>query len=1037
MGNSRPRLAEFAAQIDSRRWASHEVLAELRSQTRNLALRGTALRTQLSRRLPEQKHELLAWLSALDDLDDGELDRISADLERREAIHDALLSSGSDVMAPSAEGTTKRDLRNVLRRVVAIREPNVDVALLAGLSFMLVKYNPALEVSYYHQLLSDLVPSSVLTEIGITVSIPQWQGTSGWVSERARLLAHQWPEFRGSPQPVVLYSAISDARGRNTVNRYVLGSRSWLGIPLFGDSDRPVGIVVATFPIDGLFYDVAMEVSPFAQTFQQLVGTARSDLLRALRMDERASVFPMGPQPSARVWERNRVGEQARRLLPDFPTPDDPLGLLAVIQGNRSANAAQDVHVQFRERSVIDPLYQLVELASTFPDHASPTATRVLDRMSKEPHADALAWHLQDQGEDHLAELYPKDAIEVARTVQLMRCGLEDQRSSEPLRPLRNALERGLKLAKGPLHQRKVVDLVMPLVGKGHKVEGYVRFNCTRHAHADEAFARMYSIIRGASKALRPTLGALLELLAERVVASRGSLTRLKLLSSLRASLCEAVAWRAARAFYPNDHREPELRRLDLFRAAARSLGEEVPFEAALRALEEFCQHVAEHRKEFPDVILVSFWLHAERPVVKALVAERGGLAELFMADRSFVRMLHLLVEYHFKARHNRFEHHDTYWHRREDNGDVIVIPPACRASPGNPEEQPLDLEVSKHGKSVRTVLRTGDGWRAELTWVLRRYPRPMAYQSIPRGIAHNIFGDVRVVPMRVVDKDLDAHSPESLEKTKSSQDTILTRAKELIDFVSLGRPDQKLWWRSRQLEPRQRRANARAWLWVVDRGSAEEESRQRALCAAVDAWRTDGEFMEYGQRRFSRHSITGRSSLRSYLKERAKVDSSAEAALATFNRLDTLISIDTGELLWVSKKLPELLSEMSSWYQPPIRGISGHGQWSFNSSDHGDVLLLLDNLLTNATKQGNVRVRYAAEEGAATIAVTNQGEMPLEARNYLNRETDEPPRQSGARARQGLEIMREIVDRYGWTLAADYDRSGTTITLTIRKVAR
>jgi hypothetical protein len=1066
--DSKHIMAELAEQLKLRRWASGEVLSGLAQKARTSALKGSTtahqIQTHLSRE--EDRTRLSAWLSALDGLSRrSDIDAPPDSIARPGELTDDALSADLIASAPIAslfdasEAKTRSALRTKLRCGIEAaksgqRLPDelVTALVAAGSAFILVKYNAALEVSYYHQIISELVPAWVQREISISMSIPRWQGTSGWVLERARLAAERWPDFRRDPKPVPLYSAVADPRARNTQDRLVLGIRSWLGIPIFGDSPQPVGLVAVTFPIDGIFYDRTMRNSPWVQAFQRLVARSRSALLLALDMEDRMALLPMGPSPSDRAYDRAKVGEQARQLLPDFPTPDDALGFLAVVQGDQPPHGPPDVHVQLRRRSFADPLYQLVELASSFPDHIAPMATRRLDVLNTDPALRrTLTWQQQDRLPGDLESLYPLGVRDTARVVENAVTTLVPLLASPVLDPLRLTLERGLALHEGHLVEGPVVDLVVPIAGLSGEVEGYLRFNCARQNEPDAKFHDMYEHVRTGTEQLRRRLGTLLEALGVEVTEARGSLAQLKLISGVRAALCETVALELARAFYPDDHREPELSRLEMLLAAIAILELKLAPDAMFAELAVFCASCSARRAELPRVVLVSFWLHAERPV--AVEPTGPGLAELLMSDRSLARMLHLLVEHRYAQGEDSAANMDANLEsHRHLRSDLAVIPPAFVRLPDG-STQPLILRVEKDARgSVITHLHTADRqWEGSIRWAMRRYPRPLAFQVVPRGITRNLFWDVHSKPVTPSSVEyLEELDPAKLVRDPSTGTSVLDRLIELMQFLALSAPraDRPIQWYAKKLLSRSPGTGGNAgsaWIWAVGR-KFDPAQRAVALYEAARRWRDDGLLLQHTRSNALHHAMGKRAQIYRTLDRvirRVPQDVRPELLRVShlLGRLDFLISIDRTEGSRLSGKLDQMLKQMSKWHTGMVSLDLQAGKLSFRGAAIVRVAILFDNLLMNAVEQaqnsgsaaGSVAVRSRLEGAGVVVQIRNPGRMDPIYQSYINGADVSYPGAQAPRGR-GLEIVRKTVDDHRWEMHANVEDDATIVSVTIKR---
>jgi hypothetical protein len=1117
-------VRDYGNQMEARRAASREVVEKLWTQLREMALAGDALRIKLrnalereppaeSQPLVEQAGGLLAWIEANDRLDPA--DPPSADRPASVPRHE--LSRYLARRLPSLIGGpgSRRRLRAHLKAVVKdwrseAHDNLLDDLLVAGLTLSVVRYNPAVRHYYYHHVCSDVVPGDVLDELLITLTIPPWERAAGWVAERSRLHARAIGDFRDTSKPVALYDAVADLRGRDTIESMLLGERSWVALPLYrgradsedadddGDVEPPVALIVASFPICGMFYDRGTRSSPWVQRFQRIVEDARDHLLLAFRADATVSNLPIAPRPSDRPFERARPGVQARALLPDWPTPDDPLGALIVLQGEQQGSSS-NVDVRVRRKSFAKLLFQLTELVATcqpmLPERLRFPGAAQVGGTNNAP----FWWPRHGATEaDHagLRTLYP----EGFRHPDVSKDQVDGAGAAPELSPELAHLFDRFRLGLDVHHRltrasepRSAIDLVVPIVLGGTKLQGYLRFNCAPVGSADEAFRRFFDVVRDAASQLLHALARTLSQLNQEVRKAALVLHDLKLRTSLRAAFCERVAQRVARAFYPEDHTEPERHTLELISAGAMLQGAYLPLddvEDGLRRFDEAISRAHQRDPRLPRVVLVSLWLNTRRPAITEIVLGTGAaptLPEVLLRDRGLPRMLALLVEHLEQVEFETAKpkapgssdrgtrtvlqyNLESYQHRRED---LMVVPPAFLVgAPGTTEPQAFYLDIAVGagltGRSrmrVDTKLRVEARaeaaaptvvWERTLRWELLQAPRPAAFAIVPRGVTESLFGEVQ--SERIV---LNSAEPDEVERASDlawqpsgEPSKLLTQVEAFLAFLRPTHAGKDVVWLNQPLvlrdggfaEPASASARpTRSWIWMAagrSRG-ATAIARRAALDDQAYGWASDRILLDQNAAKAFRHGTLRKTASR--IKDsfaplehdpRPEISEALHAARSAIDRFETLLSIAAGEEV-DPLSLRGLLAKVKGWHGDDgavvLAGDERKPGPKLAGRAAADAIVLLDVLFENAVKHRMDEPVTVIQEGER-IEIRNKAPMLEEAVEFVLGPTASYPTGEGRSAKpwgSGLEHGKAIAIRHRWDLDPKVIDGGTVFNVT------
>lgn len=383
---------------------------------------------------------------------------------------------------------------------------------------------------------------------------------------------------------------------------------------------------------------------------------------------------------------------------------------------------------------------------------------------------------------------------------------------------IEKALERGLRLAKSPIPGELIVDLAVPLLYESDLV-GHLRFNCRWRRGREREFHELYRFVAQRMNEARAVLARALNELNEEVERARASISTLKMKSSLRAAFCDAVVWHLAETFRTDREPDPDVGRSRRFLAAAQSLG--IPVVLCRQAFDEirtFSEDLAYLRRDLPPVVLVSLWVTCKRPFIQQVDCQDDSLQDLFLEDRSFMRMLAVLVDHSYSGSFRTYEHLDTFWHRRNKDGTFVVIPPAYVSGPSGSEE-PLNLEIESAGRSRVVTLRAGKR-EARLTWSRARIPRPISYEAVPRGYTRGFFGDgnLQSDAAGIAHEDRDGSTPRKLAGREGDLPSLLTRLDDILQFHAAISPRASFGWHLRRLEPRYQGSSGSSWVLLVDR---------------------------------------------------------------------------------------------------------------------------------------------------------------------------------------------------------------------------
>lgn len=787
---------------DHRRGPSLEVLQRLHSSLRDKAASDDELIARCGNllRRNDVRQYLGKWLrhhegACLPD------ESVSDDLHR-------WLTDHAPDLLPGAGPVRRRDLLGRLQGELIDRaEPkpeNVRALVAAGFGVVLIRYSPVLQESYYHWLLCDLLPDAVRRYMMDTLTVPEGHGTIGWVMILARAEADRDRQLLSEPEPVTLSSCFLDPRGRVATEDLLAGNRSWVGLPLFepeswgraagpssGTAAHPLGVLFCFLPLDGLFLfgrgDRAgkSKVVPFVRRFRAIALAHRRELLLALNWEAAESRRPPDGGRE-KLTEHATIDWIGKRLLPDQVEPNEPLGVLCLLAVEKVGDKEASAMVRLREQTLVNRIFELLQLSSIYPERWAPPSAKCLDRLRE--HAEQsttigplLVWHRHGGRNTDLRHFYPprtfdRDLQSVIQALDTVTPLADEGDRGQLCRRLEKALELN---SPGD----RVIDLLLPVAVEPHdgrRCRGVVRIKCLRpfseSATDTGPFHRLYNTVRGdAGRRWAECFARLLACFEDQISKRDLPLGRWKLYCDLRTVFCDAVAWRLTQVFRPAGRGITETSRMGLVLDAARlaeaALAENLDsghahgspvfagfadrMNACHLMLEDFCRTLdgAARLGGLPDVVLVSVWLTAGRFVITLDSSTAApALDELLLEDHGLRDLLRTLAERPDEDTRGKFIPLSGYTHVPQTGSDADVPrvrPPALVRNPGSPAGSgqvgpSLEYQVRRGadgGPRVLTLRSHGRSW--ETTWEERRFPEPVAVHFVSGSIERNLFADL------------------------------------------------------------------------------------------------------------------------------------------------------------------------------------------------------------------------------------------------------------------------------------------------------
>lgn len=307
----------------------------------------------------------------------------------------------------------------------------------SSLGLVFIRYNKAVRESYYHWLLSDLLPDNIRVNLMESLSIPEGAGTVGWIVEDAIRELNEKQEPKNSTAHNKnstahnVWSCFIDPKGRVATEDIIAGNRSFIGVPILekqsGTSDvvsyEPVGVLFCFLPFDGAFATTSdSDLNLFTKLkteFSKLVEDFQNELLLAISAENAELLFNTSRvQASDRLLSLVGQSYDQSELLDKYQAsflrtnlfgedsaghsyhkvdtsswrkvyPGDPLGFQIAIQAEERGVGHADTSLPLALRGMIrkgpfvNKLFGLLNLSCLFPDKWTTLTAHAINRLLK------------------------------------------------------------------------------------------------------------------------------------------------------------------------------------------------------------------------------------------------------------------------------------------------------------------------------------------------------------------------------------------------------------------------------------------------------------------------------------------------------------------------------------------------------------------------------------------------------------------------------------------------------------------------------